>query len=463
MSSPFAGVPLEWSIVLAIGLVVIVSMLGWAAVLFVRGQRARVRAPQPPPQGADAFTWVFLVPALNEQVTIRDSVERLAEVPVARRFIVAIDDGSDDDTPHILRELRAEHPDLVVLRRDRPDARVGKAAALNHAYAQLGGLLGDTPRDEVIVTIVDADGRLAPDAPRWTSAHFADAHVGGVQSRVRIYNRSHWLAWMQDVEFSVYGALYQAGRNGWGTAGMGGNGQFNRLSALDSIADHRGPWRDRLTEDQDLGLRLIAAGWHGRQELRGAVHQQGLSALRPLFRQRTRWSQGNLQAMSLTGSVWHAPIGWVPRAEQLGYLLMPLWQAVVGFALLVALALWIFDVVPLWGEGASAWQLVWVYLFAFGGVVLGCVAGRAEFGPRGWITGFLIAHPYALYTWLLWPVLVRSAARQLSARSEWAKTEREPLRRGGGELTQTPDAGATVGDPALTTGAAEVTTASLPR
>lgn len=45
----------------------------------------------------------------------------------------------------------------------------------------------------------------------------------------------------------------------WGTAGLGGNGQFNRLSALDEIADHDGPWHDRLTEDQDLGLRLIAA------------------------------------------------------------------------------------------------------------------------------------------------------------------------------------------------------------
>ena len=119
---------------------------------------------------------------------------------------------------------------------------------------------------------------------------------------------------------------------------MGGNGQFNRLSALDDVADDEGPWRDRLTEDQDLGLRLIAAGWAGRQELRARVDQQGLPGLRRLFRQRTRWSQGNLQAMGLVGAVWRAPIPWWPALELLAYLLMPFWQTIVGVSLVAAAA-----------------------------------------------------------------------------------------------------------------------------
>ena len=75
---------------------------------------------------------------------------------------------------------------------------------------------------------------------------------------------------------------YQAaGAMARGTAGMGGNGRGDGLSALDAVADAGGPWRDRLTEDQDLGLRLIAAGWKGRarQELRAVVEQQGLPGL----------------------------------------------------------------------------------------------------------------------------------------------------------------------------------------
>ena len=39
----------------------------------------------------------------------------------------------------------------------------------------------------------------------------------------------------------------------------------------------------------------------------------------------------------------------------------------------------------------------------------------------------MLGHLYAAYTWMLWPVLLRSPARQLTERKEWAKTEREPI------------------------------------
>ncbi len=429
VSSPFTGLPVVWAVPLGIGLAVVVLMLLWTALLFVRGQRARVNPPPALADGADRFTWVFLVPALNEQVTIRDSVNRLLAIDVAHRRIVVIDDGSDDATPLILAKLA--HPDLVVLRRDPPRAREGKAAALNHAYRELDALLGDVDRETVVVVIVDADGRLHTAAPRYAAAHFADSSVGGVQALVTIYNRRRLLTWMQDVEFSVYAHLYQAGRDGWGTAGMGGNGQFNRLRALDEIADDDGPWRDRLTEDQDLGLRLIAAGWKGRQELRAVVEQQGPTTVRPLLRQRTRWSQGNLQAIGLTGEVWRAPLGRCPRIELLAYLLMPLWQGLVGIALVIALALALTGATPFW-DGGPRWQLLLIYLLTFAGTILGCIAARAAEGPLGWIRGALVAHVYAFYSWLLWPVLVRSALRQLTERRDWVKTEREviePARR----------------------------------
>jgi cellulose synthase/poly-beta-1,6-N-acetylglucosamine synthase-like glycosyltransferase len=280
--------------------------------------------------------------------------------------------------------------------------------------------------DRVIVVVVDADGRLHPDAPMYAAAHFADPRVGGVQSRVRIYNRRHLLTWMQDVEFGVYGSLFQTGRNNWGTAGMGGNGQFNRLRALDAVADEHGPWRDRLTEDQDLGLRLILHGWKGRQELRAAVDQQGPPKLRPLLRQRTRWSQGNLQAMRLIRRLVHADVAPLARLELLVYLLMPFWQGIVGIALLAAIGLAATGTASFWA-GGPAWQLALFYVLAFGGTILGCVAGRRDRGVRGYVTGFLLGHVYALYTWLIWPVLARSVTRQLRHDRRWSRTDRVPL------------------------------------
>ena len=188
----------------------------------------------------------------------------------------------------------------------------------------------------MIVCVVDADGRIAADGPGHVAGHFVDPGVGGVQSLVRIYNRESLLARMQDIEFGVYGHVYQAGRNGSGTAGMGGNGQFNRLSALDAIATGAGPWRNRLTEDQDLGLRLLTAGWRSHQELRAVVEQQGVPRVRPLLRQRTRWSQGNLQAFDLIGAIWRSPFPRHARVEEVAYLLMPVWQAIIGLAVICA-------------------------------------------------------------------------------------------------------------------------------
>jgi 1,2-diacylglycerol 3-beta-glucosyltransferase len=419
---PFEGLPPAVEVFFAFTLTLVVGLFIWTASLFVRGRRAARAAP--PATDPDAFRWVFIVPALNEEVTIRDSVERLLALGLAWQRIVVVDDGSDDRTASALAEI--SHPDLHVLRRDPPDARKGKAEALNHAYRHLDTLLGNHDRKAVVVVIIDADGRLSADAPRFAAAHLETAEVGGVQALVRIYNRHRLLGWFQDIEFSIYGRLFQAGRNRSGTAGMGGNGQFNRLSALDEIANDRGPWRDRLTEDQDLGLRLTAAGWLERQELRATVDQQGLNSLRRLSRQRTRWAQGNVQAMGLIDDIWGAPLGVVARLELLLYVLTPVWQTIIGVALATSIVLAVTDVAPFWA-GGSWWQFVFFYLLGFGTVMFGCIAARAQQGVGGALRGLLIAQPYAFYSWLLWPVLVRSVFRKLTERRDWTKTEREPL------------------------------------
>jgi hypothetical protein len=114
---PFEGLPLPWDVLFGVAFVVVVSMFGWTVLLFVRGWWAEASAPHASAADADHFTWVFLVPALNEEVTIRDSVQRLLDLDLAHRRVLVIDDGSDDRTPEILAAV--DHPDLLVLRRDR--------------------------------------------------------------------------------------------------------------------------------------------------------------------------------------------------------------------------------------------------------------------------------------------------------------------------------------------------------
>jgi cellulose synthase/poly-beta-1,6-N-acetylglucosamine synthase-like glycosyltransferase len=444
-SHPFPGLPewLAWLFVTEFA--VVVAGVIWVAILFVRSELAYRRAPEPLQQLPTDLLWIFLVPALNEETTIEDSVRRLLGVDVPNRVLLVVDDGSTDGTPELLAGI--EHPDLAVLRRDPPEAQQGKAAALNAAWRHIEaevlqeGRFAGWPRDRVVVGIVDADGRLGLAAPLLVAAWFANARVGGVQLLVRIYNRHRPLTWCQDVEFSIYAQLYQLGRVGWGTAGMGGNGQFNRLSALDDVADEVGPWRDRLTEDQDLGLRLIEAGWHNAQEVRGSIDQQGLSSLVALYRQRTRWAQGGLQAFSLLRVPFRAPISLGARFDLLAYLLLPVLQAIVGLGLVTAIAIWIFAHVPLFPDDLATF--VFFLAVGFGGPFFGLFAiGRGSSRLRRLATTALFVLPYVAYSWLIFPVLVRAALRQLIGRGSWAKTAREPLGLGEG----VDDAGAPVPD-----------------
>lgn len=317
---------------LAIGLSSVFSV----TVLAINAARHRhkvARDRNRPPVESD-YLWVFMVAALNEEITVADAVGRLSETEASNRVILVINDGSDDATGDILASI--SQPNLHVLTRVMPNARKGKAAALNDAYRYLLGSVLAQPRyanwsrERIIVGVIDADGRLDPRAPNSVARHFSSRQIGGVQTLVRIYNTRGYLTWAQDVEFAMIGRLAQKGRSWWGTANMGGNGQFNRLSALEDIADAIGPWRDRLTEDQDLGVRLIQKGWRSAQENTVTINQQGLHSLRRLYRQRTRWAQGAWESLALLRGVRDARVGFAATCDFIYYLLTPVLQLITG-------------------------------------------------------------------------------------------------------------------------------------
>lgn len=259
------------------------QLFGWLATVGIIGIFAHAvrlwfvsRPAMAPPAtahgAADGFLFAFLVPALNEARVIEHTIDRLLSLPVRHCLVLVIDDGSDDGTCR-LAESHSD-PRVRLLRRELPDARRGKGAALNAGFHQLLREVGDWPADKVIVGIMDADGRLDPEAPDRVAECFMDADVGAVQVAVRISNREdNVLARLQDMEFVTYTDVFQSARDLWGVAGLGGNGQFVRLAAHIDLAPD--PWTDGLTEDLEQGLRLICAGWRIRYCRDVAVHQQG--------------------------------------------------------------------------------------------------------------------------------------------------------------------------------------------
>jgi cellulose synthase/poly-beta-1,6-N-acetylglucosamine synthase-like glycosyltransferase len=145
-----------------------------------------------------------------------------------------------------------------------------------------------------VLGIMDADGVLDNDALQRIAPLFADPKVGAAQTGVRILNAADGLLTRcQEIEFVGFCHLVQVARDRIGSVGLGGNGQFTRLSALRSVGDE--PWTECLTEDLDLGLSLAAQGWRIRFCRDAWVAQQGVRGLRAWIRQRTRWTQGHYQ------------------------------------------------------------------------------------------------------------------------------------------------------------------------
>ena len=378
------------------------------------------------PEQRHDYDVICLVPCLNEGVVVRNTVQGLLTLSPEAGVLV-IDDASDDETPDILDGFVRQR--FRSIRREFPEARVGKGAALNDAYHQVrvvGREIGVDPT-RVILAVFDGDGYADPATLRAAIAWFEDPDVGGVQIGVRINNRDKsMLARMQDVEFCTYTQIFQRARNRITSTGLGGNGQFVRLSALETLGDR--PWSDSLTEDLDLGIRLRLNGWRTVFDGSVSVHQQGLHQMSRLIRQRTRWFQGHLQAWSHLGPIVRSGISLRAKIDMLVHLVMPvlmlglsigIMASLVGLVRLLVLAptstlaeLSKGPAIPLW------------YLLGFlAGPLVASAYWRAE-RSVGFFRGMLYAHLYTLFTWIWFPAGVRAVWREFRAAQGWAKTDR---------------------------------------
>ena len=372
-----------------------------------------------------------LVPCLNEEPVIGETVRRL--VADRRVTVVVVDDGSIDDTGDVARAAAAGAAGrLHVVRRELPDARRGKGEALNAGFAMVERLVeaDGLAADQVLVCVMDADGRLSDRALDAVLPLFADPTVGGVQLSVHIRNRTMLIGRMQDVEMAGVSSVAQFGRMALGTVSLGGNGQFTRLTALRGLGPR--PWTRCLTEDLDLTARLATAGWRLTSTTRAYVDQQGVESWRQLLRQRSRWAQGHMSCIAQLPRIW-----WAPQVSHLGaielmlYLLLPwtqlLWSglfllAVAGHGLdaLTGAALGLrLDELPMLAASLVGWYTLsfvpnWIgaYLYRL---------RRPGTGPlRALTSGHLLLLAALLGSLAIW----RGFLGLVTGRNTWVKTTR---------------------------------------
>ncbi|MFI9366594.1 glycosyltransferase [Kitasatospora sp. NPDC053057] len=411
---------LLWS---SIAIIVMAGCYNSALFLLSRRRVRNDRAPH-----AERL-YVFLLACLNEEKVLSESLARITSLPVGSFIALVIDDASEDRTADI---ARAAHPDRVkLLQRHLPDARKGKGAALNAGIRHLreSGILDGRDPSDVIVCVVDADGRLDPHIVQAVDPFFDDPRTGATQVGVRMYNRHQGLlARLQDMEFVIYGDIFQSARRYFGSVGMGGNGQFMRLSALDTLSDEhgKGPWSDSLTEDLDLGVRLIARGWTNHHCTTAAVSQQAVLDVRRLVRQRSRWFQGHLQSARLVPLILRE----VPTKAAIDLLyhlsspvlilltsLLPLSFAVAAGGVVVGSVEAGRPLMsPMWFIGPYVLSFTAAYAY-------GWVYSRRERG-LGLVRAVLLSHVFVVYGYIWFAAGWWGLWRMLTGKQTWLKTAR---------------------------------------
>jgi len=265
-------------------------------IYFLRWERTEPSRLKPP--ALPSYPMVSLiVPCHNEGAHVRETIEHLAEQTWPDFEIIAVNDGSKDDTGAQLDELMKEYPQLRVL---HLSSNQGKAMGLRAATL--------AARGEYLVC-VDGDALLDRYATHWMMVHLlGSARVGAVTGNPRIRNRSTLLGKLQVGEFSSIIGLIKRAQRVYGriftVSGV--------IAAFRKVALHDvGYWNtDMVTEDIDVSWRLQMRHWEIRYEPNALCWILMPETLRGLWKQRLRWAQGGSEVLL---RYWPKLLSWRQR------------------------------------------------------------------------------------------------------------------------------------------------------
>nr|WP_217278352.1 glycosyltransferase [Brevibacterium permense] len=393
------------------------------------------------------FTWHFLIPCRDEESVIAETVSA-ARTSFPTAHIWVIDDASEDSTAAIVTDIMDVDDRTHLISRVLPEARTGKGKALNAAYLSVSEYVGADPADRAraVIGVLDADGFLSDNALAVLSgpAGFGDDSLGAAQLEVWMKNRGdkqprpgrsrylnllgRFLVRMQDIEFRTSNSAMQQLRVTTGTVGMGGNGQFTRLTVLDALTeDHGEPWGNKLSEDYELGLNILTRGFRNGYFPQAHVSQEALPYFRRLLTQRTRWGQGIMECASNLPALRRSRVLRFPGFVEIHYFMSQPWLMMLNLLLIpivtaVAIAQGFFGFV----SDAATWIIVLTGLVF---VVLpyalwGPLYRRWGPEPIGRTASVLLGLGYLVYVYFTYFYYPRAIARMVTGRNSWAKTKR---------------------------------------
>jgi cellulose synthase/poly-beta-1,6-N-acetylglucosamine synthase-like glycosyltransferase len=252
-------------------------------------RRVTASTPAPPVAGQPPFVSLH-VPAHNEPPDmVIETLRSLRRLDYPRYEIIVIDDNTDDEALwRPVEQWCATHDVTFVHLADRPGYKSG---ALNDALREL------THPDAELVGVVDSDYQLDPGFLRRCAPLFADPRVGFIQApqdyrdwrHAPYYRRLYY-------SYKYFFAVSQPSRNEHDGAIFAGTMGLIRRVALEQL----GGWDEWcITEDAELSLRLLRAGWSGLHVDQSWGYGVMPLTFEALKSQRYRWCFGGIQILRM--------------------------------------------------------------------------------------------------------------------------------------------------------------------
>jgi cellulose synthase/poly-beta-1,6-N-acetylglucosamine synthase-like glycosyltransferase len=230
------------------------------------------------------------VPAHNEPPDmVIQTLRSLLRIDYPRFEVILIDDNTDDE--RLWRPVEQWCKSHGVKFAHLENWPGYKSGALNYALRHL------TDERAELIGVVDSDYQIEPGFLRRCAPPFADPWIGFVQApqdyrgwnHARYYRRLYY-------SYAYFFAVSQPSRNERNGAIFAGTMGLIRRVALDEL----GGWDEWcITEDAELSLRLLRAGWSGLHVDQSWGHGIMPLTFEALKGQRYRWCFGGIQIMRM--------------------------------------------------------------------------------------------------------------------------------------------------------------------
>lgn len=296
---------MNWLFWFGVGSLTILTFL-FVVLALINNSRQKKRKWDPP----DTKDWPFVsvvLPVFNEELVVTKTLDALKASDYPHFEVVAVNDGSTDATLEVLNSYAEGWPQLRVY--TQPNR--GKPAASNYGISQ--------SRGEVIVTL-DGDTLFEPQTIRMLARHFVapsgKKEVGAVAGHVKVGNRRNLVAGWQSLEYLSGICVTRMAEGLMGAISIvpGACAGWRREALVKA-----GGYSDAtLAEDADLTLSLQRLGYSIVQENNAVAWTEAPLTLRGLFKQRLRWTYGNIQTLYK-----HRSMLFNPKYGPLGMLTMP--------------------------------------------------------------------------------------------------------------------------------------------